>query len=212
MNYKDFLSNNSIINSNINNGNKKVKDERKKINKSTNSEKKIINMNSTENNNLIDELNKYRKENEELKNKINLLLTKNLKLENDLAKANKAISNLSSNNQQNDNITNLKEIIKSKDIEINDLKLQLQNNKKTPVNLEDIIAIQFISTDQRISYPIKCLKTETFAEVEEKLYQKYEEYRERNNNFIAKGRLILRFKKICENQIEDGDKIQLLVE
>ena len=212
MNYKDFLSNNSIINSNINNGNKKVKDERKKINKSTNSEKKIINMNSTENNNLIDELYRYQKENEELKNKINLLLTKNLKLENDLAKANKAISNLSSNNQQNDNITNLKEIIKSKDIEINNLKLQIQNNKKTPVNLEDIIAIQFISTDQRISYPIKCLKTETFAEVEEKLYQKYEEYRERNNNFIAKGRLILRFKKICENQIEDGDKIQLLIE
>ena len=169
-------------------------------------------MNTTENNNLIDELYRYQKENEELKNKINLLLTKNLKLENDLAKANKAISNLSSNNQQNDNITNLKEIIKSKDIEINNLKLQLQNNKKTPVNLEDIIAIQFISTDQRISYPIKCLKTETFAEVEEKLYQKYEEYRERNNNFIAKGRLILRFKKICENQIEDGDKIQLLVE
>ena len=139
-------------------------------------------------------------------------MNKNLKLENDLAKANKAISNLSSNNQQNDNITNLKEIIKSKDIEINNLKLQLQNNKKTPVNLEDIIAIQFISTDQRISYPIKCLKTETFAEVEEKLYQKYEEYREKNNNFIAKGRLILRFKKICENNIENGDKIQLLVE
>ena len=212
MNYKDFLSNNSSINSNINDENKKVKDEKKKINKNTNSDKNIINMNTTENNNLIDELNKYRKENEELKNKINLLLNKNLKLENDLAKANKAISNLSSNNQQNDNITNLKEIIKSKDIEINNLKLQLQNNKKTPVNLEDIIAIQFISTDQRISYPIKCLKTETFAEVEEKLYQKYEEYREKNNNFIAKGRLILRFKKICENQIEDGDKIQLLVE
>ena len=88
----------------------------------------------------------------------------------------------------------------------------MQNKKKTPVNFEDIIAIQFISTDQRISYPIKCLKTETFAEVEEKLYQKYEEYRERNNNFIAKGRLILRFKKICENYIEDGDKIQLIVE
>ena len=68
-------------------------------------------MNTTENNNLIDELNKYRKENEELKNKINLLLTKNLKLENDLAKANKAISNLSSNNQQNDNITTVKEEI-----------------------------------------------------------------------------------------------------
>ena len=54
------------------------------------------------------------------------------------------------------------------------------------------------------------MKTDTFAAVEEKLYQKYEEYRETNNNFIARGGLILRFKKICENHIEDGDKIQLL--
>ena len=147
-----------------------------------------------------------------MKNKINELSNEKIKLKNDLAKANKTISNFNTNNKENNNIINLKEIIKSKDLEINNLKLQMQNKKKTPVNFEDIIAIQFISTDQRISYPIKCLKTETFAEVEEKLYQKYEEYRERNNNFIAKGRLILRFKKICENYIEDGDKIQLIVE
>jgi hypothetical protein len=37
------------------------------------------------------------------------------------------------------------------------------------------------------------LKTETFAEVEEKLYKRYEEYRETNNNFLAKGNLVLRF-------------------
>ena len=92
------------------------------------------------------------------------------------------------------------------------MKSQIKNNKKTPVNYEDIIIVHFISTDQKISCPIKCLKTETFAEVEEKLYQKYEEYRETNNNFIGKGKLILRFKKIFENGIEDGDKIQLLVE
>ena len=33
------------------------------------------------------------------------------------------------------------------------------------------------------------------SEVEEKLYQRYEEYRETNNNFIGKGKIILRFKK-----------------
>ena len=54
------------------------------------------------------------------------------------------------------------------------------------------------------------MKTDTFAAVEEKLYQKYEEYRETNNNFYAKGRVILRFKKIFENNIQDGDKIQLV--
>ena len=184
MNYQDFLSNNSNINSNANNENQKLKDE----------------------------LNRYRKENEELKNKIILLKNENLKLSNELLKANKIISNLKNNIQQNNNFSNLNEIIKSKDIEINNLKSQIKNNKKTPVNYEDIIIVHFISTDQKISCPIKCLKTETFAEVEEKLYQKYGDYRETNNNFIGKGKLILRFKKISENGIEDGDKIQLLVE
>ena len=184
MNYNDFLSNNSNFNSNINNENQKLRDE----------------------------LNKCKKENEELKNKIILLKNENLKLSNELLKANKIISNLKNNIQQNNNISNLNEIIKSKDIEINNLNSQIKNNKKTPVNYEDIIIVHFISTDQKISCPIKCLKTETFAEVEEKLYQKYEEYRETNNNFIGKGKLILRFKKISENGIEDGDKIQLLVE
>ena len=177
MNYKDFLSNNFSINSNINNENQKLRDE----------------------------LNRYKKENEELKNQINLL-------NNELAEAKKIISNIKNNNQQNNNISNLNEIIRNKDIEINNLKLQLQNKNNNFVNFDDIIIVHFISTDQRINYPINCLKTDTFAQVEEKLYQKYEEFREENNNFIAKGRVILRFKKICENNIENGDKVQLLVE
>ena len=148
-----------------------------------------INFNvNNENQKLRDELIKYKKENEELKNQINLL-------NNELAEAKKIISNIKNNNQQNNNISNLNEIIRNKDIEINNLKLQLQNKNNINVNFNDIIAVHFISTDQRINYPITCLKTDTFASVEEKLYQ-----------------LILRFKKICENNIENGDKIQLLVE
>ena len=147
-----------------------------------------------------------------MKNKINELKNENKKLNNELIKAQKIISNIKNNNQQNININNLNEIIKNKDIEINNLKLQIQNKNNNFVNFNDIIIVHFISTDQKINCPINCLKTDTFAEVEEKLYQKYEEYRETNNNFIAKGRVILRFKKICENNIENGDKVQLIVE
>ena len=128
----------------------------------------------------------------------------------DLIEANKIISNF--NCQQNNNITSLKEIIKNKDIEINNLKLQIQNKNNNFVNFNDIIIVHFISTDQKINCPINCLKTDTFAEVEEKLYQKYEEYRETNNNYLVERRPIIRFKKICENNIQDGDKIQLIVE
>ena len=92
------------------------------------------------------------------------------------------------------------------------MKFQLTNNinAKGPINFEDIIVVHFISLDQKINCALKCLKTDTFAQVEEKLYQKYEEYRETNNNFITKGNMILRFKTIFENKIQDGDKIQLL--
>ena len=157
----------------------------------------LSNNSNIENNKLIDELNKYRKENEEMKNKINELKNENKKLNNELIKAQKIISNFKNNNQQNININNLNEIIKNKDIEINNLKLQIQNKNNNFVNFNDIIIVHFISSDQKINCPIKCLKTETFAEVEEKLYQKYEEYRDKNNNFIGNGRLILnKIKKI----------------
>ena len=165
---------------------------------------------------LKDELDTYKNDNEYLKDKINKLKNDNEKLNNELIKANKIISNFnnSQNNQQGNNniINNLNQLITIKDKEINDLKNQLNNigNIQKPFNYDDILYIHFISLDQKINSAIKCLKTDTFAEVEEKLYQKYEEYRETNNNFISKGKIILRFKKIYENNIQDGDKIQLI--
>ena len=109
-------------------------------------------------------------------------------------------------------ITTLNEIISKKDKEITELKTQLQNlsNNQKFVDFNKIMVVNSVSMDQKIDCGIKCLETDTFAEVEEKLYQKYSEYRENNNNFLANGKLILRFKKICENGIKDGDKIQLI--
>ena len=198
MNYQDFIKKtnyNAYINSNTNSN-------------STNTN--IIN----ENKKLKEELNIYKKENENLQNKINKLQNDNNKLNNELIKANKIISNF--NNNQNNNIdinnkiNNLNEMLKMKDNIINDLKNQLKNKEIKTVNYDDILFVHFISLDQNINYGIKCLKTDMFAEVEEKLYQKYGEYRETNNNFTANGRIILRFKSISDNHIKDGDKVQLI--
>ena len=92
------------------------------------------------------------------------------------------------------------------------MKTQLQNLGKNQklVDFNKIMVVNFISMDQKIDCGIKCLETDTFAEVEEKLYHKYNEYRDTNNNFISNGKLVLRFKKICENGIKDGDKVQLI--
>ena len=92
--------------------------------------------------------------------------------------------------------------------EINNLKLKIQNNKII-CDLNDVIVIKFISTDFKIHEGIKCLADETFAKVEERLYQKFDEFRNTDNAFLFKGKKILRFKKIRENRINDGDIIQL---
>ena len=73
------------------------------------------------------------------------------------------------------------------------------------------MCVNFISGDQQVHYAVSCLKQNTFAEVEEKLYQQYPAYMETNNNFIANGNIVLRFKTIGENNIGNGKPVTLLV-
>ena len=162
--------------------------------------------------------NEYKKDNKKLKEEINLLKNENSQLKNELLKVNKILTNFNNNENKKENnnfneINYLKELLKSKEKEIDYLTLQLKNiesNNKKLVDFDNIMVINFISTDQKINCGIKCVKTDILAEVEEKLYQKYEEFRETNNNLIAKGKTLLRFKKICDNGIKDGDTIQLI--
>jgi molybdopterin converting factor small subunit len=142
----------------------------------------------------------------------------NNKLKNDLVKANKIIENLQKNQNDNSNIKSLHDEIKNlknqlylKENEINQMKLKIKNNNKKDdyFKLDDIMVINFTSTDSSINHGIKCVVTDTFAEVEEKLYQIYDEFRNTNNMFTIKGRTILRFKTLKENNIKDGDKVLL---
>ena len=90
-------------------------------------------------------------------------------------------------------------------------KLKNISFKKEQYSLDDICIVYFTTTDQRFHLPLKCTKNETFAEVEEKLYKEYPEYRETNNYFISKGKEILRFKTIGDNNIGDGLPVILTV-
>ena len=105
---------------------------------------------------------------------------------------------------------NLKNQLYLKENEINQLKLKIKNNNNKFVNLDDVMVINFESTDSSIHEGINCLETDTFAEVEERLYQKYDEFRNTNNMFTFNGRTILRFKNLKENHIRNGDKVILL--
>ena len=143
------------------------------------------------------------------------------KLRNELAKAQKTIEQqkIKINNLENElnkyqNNNSLQNIIKQKELEIENLKLQLKNNnikqENKLINFDDIQIVNFISTDSKVHFIIKCVKNDTFAEIEEKLYREYPEYRETNNMFLANGKQILRFKTIEQNNIGNGMPVTLV--
>ena len=134
-----------------------------------------------------------------------------------MAKAKKLIENLQNNKKENSNIKilenenkNLKNQLYLKENELNEMKLKLKNNKKKLISFDDVMVINFESTDSSIHEGIQCLGTDIFAEIEERLYQKYDEFRNTNNMFTFNGRTILRFKNLKENNIRNGDKVILL--
>ena len=173
-----------------------------------------------ENIKLKNELNNKNK----LKIELNKIINENKKLKNDLLKANKLLNNIGNNNEIKDlkyqlvikdnEIKDLKYQLILKDNKIKDLKIKSQNknqNNKQILNMDEIMIVYFQSLDQEINHVgIKCLPNDTFAEVEEKLYKKFENFRNTNNTPICNGRTILRFKKLSENNINDGDVVQLI--
>ena len=156
--------------------------------------------NSNEINNLKNELTKAKKIIEQQKLTIDDL-------------QNKLNNNTTIINNLNNTINNYQNIINQKDIELNNFKAQLNNNNiiKKNVDFDDIMCVNFISSDQNVHYAASCLKTNTFAEIEEKLYKQYPQYRETNNSFIANGTQVLRFKTIAENKIGNGLPVTLIV-
>ena len=74
-----------------------------------------------------------------------------------------------------------------------------------------MMCVYFTSSDQNIHYPIPCINTDIFAEVEEKLYKQYPEYRGTNNYFISNGKKILKSKTIEENNIGNGLPVILYI-
>ena len=155
--------------------------------------------NSNEINNLKNELTKAKKIIEQQKLTINDL-------------QNKLNNNTTIINNLNNTINNYQNIINQKELELNNLRSHLGNNNiRKNVDFDDIMCVNFISSDKNVHYAASCLKTNTFAEIEEKLYKKYPQYRETNNNFIANGTQVLRFKTIAENKIGNGLPVTLIV-
>ena len=167
---------------------------------------------------LKNEVEKYKKESELYKKEMEKYKIENEKLNGELSKLKKIIGGFQNNQIDNRELKNLRDEISTlkyqlniKNNEINELKLKLQNNGKLEqkINLSDVLVIYFKPVDNSFYDEIKCLANETFAEVEEKLYKKHNDFRNTNNMFTANALPVLRFKTIGENNIHDGDVIQL---
>jgi len=156
-----------------------------------------------------------------LNNNINQSINKNnekeeiIKLKNDLIKANKIIEDQNKKikdleYQLNNKNEKYEKQLRLKDKKIDELNKKLENliiNSNMSdqlINRKQMICVYFTSMDQKINLAIPCIKTDIFAEIEEKLYKEYPEYRETNNYFLANGKQILRFKTIEDNKIGNG--------
>ena len=83
------------------------------------------------------------------------------------------------------------------------------NNEYSSIKLgEKIISLFFTSINQDIiSFSISCKNTDTIAKVEEKIYDKYPQYKDCNTYLTVNGNIIKRFKTLEENRIKDGNFI-----
>jgi len=158
-------------------------------------------------------------------------------LKNQLSKANRIIeqqkytinelknklynyNNTTTINNYQTQIKKLQSIIIQKDLELNNLrnKLNINNSNKVNnsqnnvnINYDEMMCINFISTDQNIHFAIPCIQTDIFAHIEEKLYKQFPQYKETNNIFISNGTTVLRFKTIAENKLGNGFPVTLVV-
>ena len=196
----------NILNNEINNL-KQYKDKNKLL------EEEIKKKETLHKNDYFDK-NSLEKEIKELKeklNKANKIIDKQILDNQELKNQINSIKNI-----DNIQINNLKNDIIIKNNEIAQLKKQIENinlnnnRNNILININDIKIVTIKSTDERIFYTTPCTGKETFAEIEEKLYKEYPEYRETNNSFFVDGHDILRFKTINDNKIDTGKQILLI--
>ena len=91
----------------------------------------------------------------------------------------KKLDNINNVNSNYENINkNLEKIIDEKD-----------DSKNVFILEKDMVSVNFISTDNILHYSIPCVNNNIFAEIEEKLYEKFPQYRETNNYLLYKKKM-----------------------
>jgi len=79
------------------------------------------------------------------------------------------------------------------------------------IGTNQLISLNFLSTDRSINCSISCNPKDKFSTVEEKLFLKYPELKEGNKaKFIFNGDVLDSSKTIEENKLREGPKIMII--
>ena len=96
--------------------------------------------------------------------------------------------------------------IKDLNDEIQKLKSQLKNQNTTQTNSKNKndFKITFKTNDGLINYTIDCNENDKFTDLEDKLFEKYKSYSDRDATFSYNGKKIKERKTLKENNISNG--------
>ena len=145
----------------------------------------------------------------------------NIPNQNDFINNNNFNNNMMNNNNMMMNNNNFNNNMMMNNMNNNNMNMNMMNNNINLINnqmnqinpnkkFNEIIEVQFISSDQKIRTKIKCSPSDTFVKIEDELYKYYPEYRKTNNNFVTNGNAVMRFQTLAENKIKDGQVIELI--
>ena len=165
-----------------------------------------------QNNNLINELpysNIKLKEEEFSENKI-IIKDDNIK-DDEITKIIKENKKLKKENEEKSIlIEKLNEELRKRDNEIRELNKELESKYQSEFSKrEKLMAIIFISMDEKIHSTIICKNTDPFIKIEEMLYEIYPDYKESENNFLVNGHRVIKSKTLEQNNIHNNDIIIL---
>ena len=91
-------------------------------------------------------------------------------------------------------------------------KEKKEKKEKKPIEtsyqtMETIIAVNFISLNYNINYPMACKKTDIFSKIEKKLYHEFPILKSKQIFFVANGKTIDRSLTFEQNKIKSGNTI-----
>ena len=102
---------------------------------------------------------------------------------------------------------------------LSDRIIDLENQLKglqpeiSSTSSEESMTIKFSSSDEKIKdYEIKCKESDTFVDIEKKIYKNFPQYKDEEPTFKLNEKKIKRFKTIKENEIKDNDVINIILE